>query len=136
MKTLFWLLVAALLVAAGYLVYNVARARRQQAAPVAYEVGTDSIVVYQSRLELLRAAATRLRVRAAQAGPLDRLRLERDLDRLDAWIRDLSVAIEQWRAEKNQPAQAGLYQRCILMYGKASGVCDVLADDTLPLAPR
>jgi len=132
MKTVFRLLVVALLVVGAYFLYHVARERGQQAAPVAAGTTTDSIVAFQGRVERLRADAARLRVRAAQAGPLERPRIERDVDRLDAEIRDLSVAIEQWRSATGAPAQASMYQKCVLMYGRASGVCDVLADDTLP----
>lgn len=132
MKTLMWLLVAALLLLGGYFVYNVRAARSQQASVQDVPVNADSIGAYQLRLERLRVEATQLRVALGRAELVRRPGMERQLELLESRIRDLSAAIEQWRSAKGAPAQASMYQKCILMYGKASGVCDALALDTLP----
>jgi hypothetical protein len=120
----------------GYFLYHLAAERRQQAAPAATVVPADSIAAYQARLVQLKGAAARLRVRLAAADQRERGRLERTLGLLESEISELSAAVEQWRSASGAPAQANLYQRCVLMYGRASGVCDALAEDTLPPVSR
>ncbi|MEO0073159.1 MAG: hypothetical protein ABIK43_00665 [candidate division WOR-3 bacterium] len=131
MKAIFWLLVILLAALCGYLIVQVARSRREQVARLSPTMTLDSIAAYQERVEQLKSAVVRLREKAAAAGRLERLRLERDIDRLELEIRDLLAAIEQWRSAVGNAAQADIYHRCILLYGRASGICDVLLSDTL-----
>lgn len=131
MKTIFWLLVIMLGIVSGYLIFQFVQNRKQQVSQLNPNLTLDSIARYQERLEQLQAAAARLRERATTAGRVERLRLERHIDRLDAEIRDLAVAIEQWRSALTNAGQADMYRRCILLYGRASGICDVLMSDTL-----
>lgn len=131
MKAIFWLLVILLCVTAGYLIVQVAQGRKEQVSRLNPDLTLDSIAAYQERVEQLQATAARLREKAAVANRLERLRLERRIDRLEAEIRDLLTAIEQWRSVTGEAAQADIYRRCILLYGRASGICDILSSDTL-----
>lgn len=133
MKAIFWLLLFVVALLTATLVLRFAVERGRQARPIPYEVSADSIATYQERLAQLKDHLNRLQDKARQSEPWERLRLERRLQLLSAKIRDLEVAVAQWRAARSPNAAGNLYRNCILLYGQASGVCDALAADTLPV---
>lgn len=132
MKAMFWFL---LLIVAGLsaaLVMRFVLERGRQARPLPFEVNVESIAAYQARVAELSEQLNQLQKKAMQSEPLERIRLERKLQLLSVEIRDLEVAIEQWRAARSPNAAGNLYRSCILLYGRASGVCNALATDTVP----
>ncbi len=133
MKGIFWALVVVLLGLVGYLVVNVARQRREQANFVFFEVGPDSIRAFMERIDELERTASRIRSLMDMALPRERAQMSRRLAVLEEEIRDLKVAVEQWRSARSKKSIADLYHKCVMLYGKASGVCELLASDTLPL---
>ncbi|MGQ9708328.1 MAG: hypothetical protein ACUVUR_05580 [bacterium] len=137
MKGMFWFLLFILAILFGYLIFNFVYHRSQQAGIVVFEVGADTIKAYEQRIAELENTAKRIRSRIAMAPVNERWRLERQLAVLDEEIRDLKVAVEQWRNARTKRSAADIYRQCILLYGKASGVCELLVEDTLPLVnPR
>jgi len=132
MRTLFWSAVLVLALLAGYLIRGFIRERRQQAGPVSFEVSAESIASYQARIDELEARVARIRIRLPLSLPGERAAYVRLIAELEEEIRDLRVAVEQWRSARGVRATDDLYQRCVLLYGRASGVCDALAAETLP----
>uniref|UniRef100_A0A7C4C9X1 Uncharacterized protein n=1 Tax=candidate division WOR-3 bacterium TaxID=2052148 RepID=A0A7C4C9X1_UNCW3 len=132
MKALFWSAVLVLVLLAGYLIRGFVLERRRQAAPVSFEVSAESIAVYQSRIEEMLSRIARIRTRLPLAQPGERVGYTRLIAELEEEIRDLRVAVEQWRSARGAKPTADLYQKCILLYGRASGVCDAIAAETLP----
>jgi predicted metal-dependent phosphoesterase TrpH len=133
MKGMFWFLLFILALLFGYLIFNFVYHRSQQAGIVVFEVGADTIKAYEQRVAELEQTAKRIRSRVPMAPINERWRLERRLAVLDEEIRNLKVAVEQWRSARTQKSAADIYRQCILLYGKAAGVCEVLTEDTLPL---
>lgn len=131
MRTLFWSAVLVLALLAGYLIRGFIRERRQQAGPVAFEVSAESVAAYQSRITELESRVARIRTRLPVSPPGERAGYVRLIGELEEEIRDLRVAVEQWRSARGAKPTADLYQKCILLYGRASGVCDALAAETL-----
>ena len=133
MKGLYTVLIILGAVLLGYLIFNFTRARRQQVDFVGFEVSAESVKAYEQRIAELNQQAEAIRRRIARAPLNERLRWERKLAVLTAQIRDLQVAVEQWRQARTKTGAAGIYRQCILLYGKAAGVCELLLSDTLPL---
>lgn len=132
MRAFFWSAVLVLAVLAGYLIRGFIRERRQQAAPVSFEVSAESIAAYQARIVEMESRVARIRTRLPLSLPGERTGYNRLIAELEEEIRDLKVAVEQWRSARGAKPTADLYQKCILLYGRASGVCDALAAETLP----
>lgn len=129
------LLVLALLggVLLGYLIFQFAQARRQQVDVLPdFEAGTDSIRAYLSRIEELEQKAKVARSRIASSSLPERLIRERELAVLEDEIRELKLAVEQWRQARTKKSANDFYRKCIMIYGRASGVCELLLSDTLP----
>lgn len=133
MKGMFWFLLFILAILFGYLIFNFVYHRSQQAGLVVFEVGADTIKAYENRIVELENTAKRIHSRIILAPINERLRLERRLTVLNEEIRDLKGAVEQWRAARTAKSASSIYRQCILLYGKASGICELLAEDTLTL---
>lgn len=137
MKALFWFLLIVVAVLAGAVIFNFTRERTKQAGVIIFEIGADTIKAYEERIAELENKVEQIRKRMETANPLLRLQLQRQLPALEATIRDLKVAVAQWRTEKRGRFSGDVYRQCILLYGKASGVCDLLLSDSLsPDKPR
>jgi len=137
MKALFWFLLFVVALLSGYLVFNFTSQRNRQSRPVAFEVGPESIQAYLVRIGALEETAARIHNRLQQVAPGERARLSRQLQLLDAQLRDLRVAVAQWRAARTSGrSSSDLYRNCLLLYGRASGICAVLAEDTLLAEPQ
>jgi hypothetical protein len=135
MKGIFTVILLVGLALLGYLIYNFTRARQRQADLVVFEVSTDSIKAYEQRIEELELRIQGIRSRITLAPLTEQLIQERQLSVLERQLRDLKVAVEQWRQARTQKTAADIYRQCILLYGKAAGVCELLLTDTLP-APQ
>ena len=136
MRTLVFVLAAIVFVLVGYLVVKSA-VNRKTPAPVAVsaDVGSDSIAAYRQRVVDLKGHADRLRARLTVAGRADKAAVKARLQMVDEQIQALEQAIGRWEVVINPDEKAGAYRQCILYYGKASGVCDALAPDTLGAQP-
>lgn len=136
MKGIFWALVIIAVTMLGYLIFHFAQARRQQVDVLPdFEAGTDSIKVYITRIEELEGQAKRVRSWIANAPLAERIVRERELAVLEDKIRELKLAVEQWRQARTKKSANDLYHKCIMIYGRASGICELLLSDTLP-GPR
>jgi len=133
MKAMFWFLLFIVALIFGYLIFNFVYQRTKQAGFVVFEVSAESIRAYEDLVRTLEKNAEEIRKRLDSSPLNQRLTLERRLAVLEGKIRDLKVAIEQWRQTKAPRSAADLYRQCILLYGKAAGVCELLIVDTLPV---
>ncbi|MCX7732395.1 MAG: hypothetical protein N2248_04455 [candidate division WOR-3 bacterium] len=135
MKGFFLVLVLLGGVLLGYLIFNFAQARRRQVDVLPdFEAGTDSIQAYLGRIEELERRAKGVRSRIATAPINERVIRQRELAVLEDKIRELRLAVEQWRQARTKTTANDLYRKCIMLYGSASGVCELLLSDTLPAA--
>jgi len=132
MKGLLAVLISLSVILLGYLLFNFIRARQTQIAFLPFELGADSIKAYEERIAELERKAQAVRSRITTAPINERIIRERELMILERKIGDLKVAIEQWRQSRSKPGAVDLYRQCIMLYGKASGVCELLLSDTLP----
>ena len=133
MKTWFWIVLAAFVILAVYVILDSAQRPRREAGStvVPFEVSAESIAVYEQRVSELRARVDRLKERARAAGSLDRRDVSARIAESERLISELQHAIEQWRVARGGDAPDAAYRNCILLYGRASGACDVLATDTM-----
>jgi hypothetical protein len=134
MKTVLWLLLLICVGLLGYFVFDFARHRRTQVDLLPYEVTDDTIAVYEARADELATRADSIRQRLGKLGLLSRPAVLARVTDIEQEVANLRRAVENWKAAR--PARKGgdLYRQCILVYGRASGVCDALARDTLPPA--
>ncbi|MEO0021532.1 MAG: hypothetical protein ABIK48_05090 [candidate division WOR-3 bacterium] len=133
MRGIFLVLVLLGGVLLGYLIFYFAQARRQQVDVLPdFEAGTDSIRAYITRIEELERQAKGVRSRIASAPLTERIIRERELAVLEDKIRELKLAVEQWRQARTKKSANDLYRKCIMIYGRASGICELLVSDTLP----
>jgi len=130
MKTLGWIVTLCAAALLGYLIYYVALGRRQQAVAVAYEVSADSIKVYQDLIAGLESRAAQFREKYKDASAVRKRVIDRQVDLLDQRIRDLKTAVEQWKSARDKLSGSDLYTKCVLLYGRASGVCDALQENS------
>jgi hypothetical protein len=134
MRKINWILGLVLLAVIGYLLYNAVKHRRSAPRAVSElpaDVGSDSIDVYRQRVTDLKQRAEVLRARLAVAGKEDKPAVKERLAMVRDQIESLERAIHKWELVLNPDERAGAYRQCIMYYGKASGVCDALAPDTL-----
>jgi hypothetical protein len=64
-------------------------------------------------------------------GTAKRREVRARLAEFESQISDLKHAIAQWRLARGGDAPNEAYRQCLLLYGKARGVCEALAPDTL-----
>ncbi len=133
MKTWFWIVLVAFLLLAGYVVVDLVQHPRipVQPATVAFDVGADSVAAYEQRVAELQVRADSLQKRMKATGNAERREVRARLDEFERQISDLKHAIAQWRVARGGDAPDAAYRQCILLYGKAQGICAALATDTL-----
>ena len=133
MKVLFWIVLVAFLLLAGYVVRDLVLHPKTQARPaaIAFEVPAESAVTYERRAADLESRVGQLRERMAAIGSLDRPEVKARLEQFERQIRELRYAVAQWRIARGGDAPDAAYRQCILAYGKAQGICGALATDTL-----
>ena len=133
MKKVPWLLGLVVLGLIAYLLYHFATHRGTQARQVVVsaDVGPDSIAAYERRVEELQARADEFRARMKAAGSLTRPEVQARLLGFEQQMKELRQAVREWRAGQNVTTSNEAYRQCILLYGRASGVCDAMAPDTM-----
>jgi hypothetical protein len=132
-KYVVWVLAVVAFALMVYFVVDFARHRKASpgGATVSADVGPDSIAAYEQRIVDLEAGAAGLRQRMDRAGTLGRPDVQERLRLLEADVENLRAAVARWKVEHNRANQGEAYRQCILLYGKASGVCQSLAPDTV-----
>jgi hypothetical protein len=133
MRTWFWIVLAAFVVLAGYVVWNPGSRSKKQARPpaVTFEVGAESAAAYEQRVAELEARVELLKKRMTAAGTAERREVKARLAEFERQISDLRHAIAQWRLASGGDAPNEAYRQCLFLYGKARGVCEALVPDTL-----
>jgi len=133
MKTWFWIVLVAFVALAGYVVWGKAQQRKKQTRPasVAFEVSAESAAAYEQRVAELEARADTLKKRMEAAGTAEQRAVKVRLAEFESQVSDLKHAIAQWRLARGGDAPNEAYRECLLLYGKARGVCDAMAPDTL-----
>lgn len=131
MRAVFWILFALLFGLLAYLVYNFAIQRQGQVDTAAAAFSSDSVASYEDRALELRLRADSLRQRLDELGLLKRVQVSLRAQQLEQEVATLERAIAEWKASSARRGKTDLYSRCVMLYGRASGVCDVLASDTL-----
>jgi len=132
MRGLLRVIVVLLIVLAGLLVYLIVRQSRSRVDLLAHEVSADSIAVYQARADSLAVIAESLEVRFEKAGALTRPVVLRELATLEDEIASLRIAIDKWRNARGKYGEGQASRECILLYGRASGICDALQEAEPP----
>ena len=134
MKKVNWILGLILLLVIGYLLYGALKRPRTAAKPakeLPVDVGSDSIDVYRQRVADLKQRAEVLRARLAAAGKDEKPAVKERLAMVRDQINALEQAIGKWDVGINPDERTGAYRQCLIYYGRASGVCDALAPDTI-----
>ncbi len=133
MKTWFWIVLVAFVLLAGYVVLDSVQRPGKQTKPlkVAFEVTAESAAAYEKRLAELVARVELLKKRMEAAGTAERREVKARLAEFERQIYDLRHAIAQWRLARGGDAPNEAYRQCLLLYGRARGVCEALAPDTL-----
>ena len=133
MKILFWVVLVAFVLLAGYVAIGlVQRPMTKTVMPaVPYEVSAESVAVYEQRTAELQARADALKKRMEVVGTAERRDVKARLAEFESQISDLKRAIAQWRIARGGDAPDAAYRQCILLYGRARGACELLAPDTL-----
>jgi hypothetical protein len=131
-RTLFWLLLAGFVALLGWFSYDFITRRRTQVDVATLNLSPDTVAAYRQRVTELEQRADSLSRRFASTNLLRRPDVNARITQLNAEVGALRQAIAAWEAAKGGD---DLYRKCILMYGKASGVCDALAADTLAPSP-
>jgi len=137
MKTLFWIVLVAFLVLAGYVVRDLVLRPKTPAQPatVAFEVSAESAAAYEQRMADLQAKVDSLKKGMEAAGTAERRDVKARLAEFELQIRELKRAIAQWQIARDGDAPDEAYRQCIYLYGRARGICDALAADTLRAQP-
>jgi len=94
-------------------------------------VSAESAAAYEKRVVELVARVELLKKRMVAAGTAERREVKARLAEFENQISDLKHAIAQWRLARGGDAPNEAYHQCLLLYGKARGVCDALGPDTL-----
>jgi len=126
MTGLYRLLVVALVLLSGTLVYIIVRQTRPRPMLFSSAVSEDSTLSYAARAESLDAIADSLDASYRHTGIIARPGVAYRLGRLNEEIDGLRFAVERWRAAQDVYDRNQSWRECILIYGRASGVCDAL----------
>jgi len=132
MNRLSTILLVLLAIGLGCIVYLVILASHGQSDALPSEVDADSIRSYELQADSLERVAEYLESKLARAGLLQRPAIRLQFEQLKREISGFRVAIERWRSARDKYGKGQAYKHCLLLYGRASGVCDALGLDTLP----
>lgn len=136
MKAIFWFLLLVLAVLFGVYIFRATYQRVGRSNLVLFEVVPESIKAFEERVEKLEKDAALLRNRLGSSRLMERVFINRRIALLEQEIQDLKTAVAEWRAVRDFKSTADIYRKCLLLYGKAAGVCELLATDTLPPTER
>ncbi len=133
MKTWFWIVLAAFVVLAGYLVWYRTQPAKLQTnqPPVAFEVGAESAAVYEQRVAELEARVEVMKERMKATGTTERRAVKARLAEFERQISELKHLLARLRVARGGDASNDAYHACLFLYGKARGVCEALVPDTL-----
>jgi hypothetical protein len=133
MRYVVWALAVVAFVLMVYFVVDFARHRQSapKLASLSTDIGPDSVATYEQRIVDLKASSTALKERLGRLGTVSRPDVQERMRLFDAEIANFERAVAEWKAEHNRAGQGEDYRQCILLYGKASGVCQSLAPDTI-----
>lgn len=126
MNTLFRLLLVVFVALSGVLVYIIVRQSRARIDYLATEVSEDSIAAYSDRADSLERLAETLEMDLSSTTLLEQPAARLRLARLHDEIAALRSAVERWRVARTPAEQDHAWRQCILLYGRASGICDAL----------
>ncbi|MGQ9678893.1 MAG: hypothetical protein ACUVUD_06385 [bacterium] len=136
MKAIFWFLLLIVAVLFGLFIFKASRQRLTMVKPIVFEVAPDSIKAFEERVEKLEKDAAILRDRLGSSRLIERFFINRRIAILEQEIQDLKTMVAKLRTTIEGQSTADIYLKCLILYGKASGVCELLATDTLPQADR
>lgn len=134
MNTVYRVLLVAFILLSTVLVFIVVRTNRARVEPLDFEVSEDSITAYEQRADSLGRVAEVLEADLNALGVLDQLPVRARLDGLKREISALRVAVDKWKSGREKYDSGTSYRQCILLYGRATGICDALSED-LPAQP-
>lgn len=133
MKLLLQVLTALLVLVSAVTVFLAVRLYTGRAPVYASQVGPDSIAVYERKADSLEQVVASLAARMDSIGLLRRPGLNFKLQRLEGEIAGLRRAIAEWHRTRDSARRNQLYQECLVLYGRASGMCELLlTEDSLP----
>ena len=131
MKTLAWILGIIAILLLAYVVYSLAAPRSRRSDYISSaEVSAESVQVYMTKAADLEQRADSLRRRLTELRLVDRPGVQLRIAALERELSGLRQAVEQWRAARSGTGGPAAFRQCVLLYGKASGVCDALSLDT------
>jgi tryptophan 2,3-dioxygenase len=122
------LLLAAFVLLSAALVYIIVRQSRARVDYLPSEVSLDSIEMYARRADSLGRVAAVLAADIGALPALERPQAQWRLGRLREEIAALETAVERWRVARDPSSQDQAFRECILLYGRASGMCEVLRE--------
>ncbi len=96
------------------------------------DISTDSIAVYQRRIDSLTARVDSLKAVLARRGALGEVAVRSRISQIDQQISDLNRALRIWRDAHDQYGVGQAYRECLLLYGGVQAACQSLSYDTLP----
>jgi hypothetical protein len=134
MRTLFWtlLVINGLLIA--FLIYHFATYEHTP-VPVAIRTQSmysESLKVYEGRLNELQSSATLARQELARAGKSSWPATHNRLELVDSEIRNLDAAVEHWRRAASDADLDGAYREALSAYGRAGALYLALSSDKSP----
>jgi len=124
--TLYRVLVVALVLLSAFLVYTIVRRSAPRPMLFSSDVGKDTIDAYARRADSLAAVAESLNVEFSRTGIINRPGLSLRMVRLGEEIDGLRQAVERWEQSQQSFDRDRAYRECILIYGRASGICEGL----------
>jgi hypothetical protein len=123
-------LVVLLVLLSAFLVYTIVRRSASRPMLFASDVSEDSIMVYAGRADSLSAVAESLKAEFNRIGIINRPGLSLRMTRLGEEISGLRQAIARWNEAQHGYDREQAYHECILIYGRASGICEGLKIET------
>lgn len=136
MRAIFWFLLLVLAVLFGVYIFRATYQRLGRSNLVLFEVVPESIKAFEERVEKLERDAALLCDRLGSSRLMERDFINRRIALLEQGIQNLKTAVAKWRTVRDFKSAAEIYRNCLLLYGKAAGVCELLATDTLPPTGR
>jgi len=127
MTKLYRILVVLFVLLSAFLIYLLVQ-RSAERRPLLFQsdVSEDSVAAYARRADSLSVVAETLTAQFNHSGLLRRPGLSLRLNRLNEEIDGLRMAVERWREAQQGYDKNQAYHECILIYGRASGICEGL----------
>ncbi len=130
MTKLYRALVILLVLLSGFLVYTIVRRAAPRPVLYASDVSAESVGVYERHADSLDLVSDSLRAQFDRSGLIKQPGIALRLQRLDEEITGLRQAVERWHVAQQGYDRNQAYYDCVLMYGRASGICEGLKVET------